>query len=191
MKNILTVVLAALAWFAPQAFGAEANELTARQSIRISASPEAVWGVVGDFNGLPRWLSFVEVSEIVLGTNNEVGAIRRISRRNGTKVTERLLERDPYNMRLAYTYVDGAVMASDYFPVLTVKDGGEGTSVVEWSAHCKRLNYWLDPPPAGQDDKSLTDLYNGLYKAGLESLKRTVEGAQQAGVPCLQDGQDK
>jgi len=178
MKNILTVVLAVSAWFAPQAYGAEANELTARQSIRINAPPEAVWEVVGDFNGLPRWLSFVEASEIVVGTNNEVGAIRRITRRNGTKVTERLLERDPDNMRLAYTYVDGAVMASDYFPVLTVKSGGYGATVVEWSARFKRLSYWIDPPPPGQDDKSLTDLYNGLYKAGLESLKQVIEGSK-------------
>ena len=176
MKNILAVVLVASALFAPPASSAEANELTARQSIRINAPPEAVWALVGDFNGLPRWLSFVEASEIVLGTNNEVGAISRITRRDGTTVTQRLLERDPYNMRLAYTYVDGAVLASDYFPVLTVKSGGDGTSVVEWSGRFKRLSYWVDPPPPGQDDKSLTDLFNGMYKAGLESLKRAVEG---------------
>jgi mxaD protein len=178
MRNILTVLLAALVSLAPQAFGADANMLTARQSIRINAPPEAVWAVLGDFNGLPRWLSFIEYSEIVVGTDNEVGAIRLVTRRNGTKVTERLLEYDPHGMRLAYTYVDGAVMASDYFPVLTVKDGGNGTSLVEWSARFKRLAYAVDPPPPGQDDKSLTDLYNGLYKAGLESLKRVVEGAQ-------------
>jgi len=178
MKQILAAVLAALALFVPPAFGAEAKELTARQSISINAPPEAVWAVLGNFNGLPRWLGFIEYSEIVAGTNNEVGAIRQVTRRNGTKVTERLLEYDPHSMRLAYTYVDGAVMASDYFPVLAVKDGGNGTSVVEWSARFKRLTYWVDPPPAGQDDKSLTDLYNGLYKAGLENLKRVVEEAR-------------
>jgi len=91
---------------------------------------------------------------------------------------ERLLDYDPYSMRLAYTYVDGAVMASDYFPVMTVKAGDHGTSVVEWSARFKRLDYWVDPPPEGQDDKSLMDRYNGLYRAGLESLKRVVEGVQ-------------
>ncbi len=178
MKNILTAMLVALALLAPQVFGAGANELTARQSITINAPPEAVWAVLGDFNGLPRWLSFIEASEITAGTNNEVGAIRLVTRRNGTKVTERLLDYDRHNMRLAYTYIDGAVMASDYFPVLSVKDGGNGTSVVEWSARFKRLSYWVDPPPAGQDDKTLTDLYNGLYKAGLENLKRVVEGRQ-------------
>jgi mxaD protein len=178
MKNVWTGVLAALAWIAAQALGAEANELTARQSIRISAPPEAVWVVVGDFNGSPRWLPLVEQSTIVLGTNNQVGAIRLITRRNGTKVTERLLEYDPQGMRMAYTYVDGAVMASDYFPVLSVKDAGDGTSVVEWSARFRRLAYATEPPPPGQDDKSLTELYNGIYKAGLESLKRLVESGQ-------------
>jgi mxaD protein len=178
MKQILTVLLAAAALFVPQAFGAGATELTARQSITINAPPEAVWAVVGDFNGLPRWLGTIEYSEILLGTNNEVGAIRQVTRRNGTKVTERLIDYDPRSMRLAYTYVDGAVAASDYFPVLVVKDGGNGTSVVEWTARFKRLSYWVDPPPAGQEDKTLTDFYNGLYKAGLESLKRVVEGAQ-------------
>lgn len=178
MKNFATVVVAAMLWFVPQAFAAEANELSAQQSIHIDAPPAAVWAVLGDFNGQPRWLPLVERSEILVGTNNRVGAIRLITRRDGSRVTERLLEYDPDNMRLAYTYVDGAVRASDYFPVVTVKDAGDGTSVVEWSAHFKRLAYWVDPPPEGQDDKTLTEFYTRIYKAGLESLKRTVEGGQ-------------
>jgi len=178
MKTVLNTALALLVWIAAQTCAADANELTARQSISINAPPGAVWAVVGDFNGQPRWLPLVEHSEIVVGSNNRIGAIRLVTRRNGTKVSERLLDYDPYGMRLAYTYVDGAVMASDYFPVLTVKAGDHGTSVVEWSARFKRLDYWVDPPPEGQDDKSLTDRYNGLYRAGLESLKRVVEGVQ-------------
>jgi carbon monoxide dehydrogenase subunit G len=178
MKNICAGVLAALTCIAAQAWGAEANELTARQSIRINAPPEAVWAVVGDYNGSARWLPLVERSEIVVGTNNQVGAIRLITRRNGTKVTERLLDHNAQEMRMAYTYVDGAVMASDYFPVIGVMDAGDGTSIVEWSAHFKRLAYSIDPPPPGQDDKSMTDFYNGIYKTGLENLKRVVESEQ-------------
>jgi len=178
MKNVWKGLLTGLFCLASQAWAAEANELTASQSIRINAAPEAVWAVVGDYNGSPRWLPLVERSEIVVGMNNRVGAIRLITRRNGTKVTERLLEHDPQGMRMAYTYVDGAVMASDYFPVIKVKDAGDGTSVVEWSANFRRLAYSIDPPPPGQDDKSMTDFYNGIYKTGLESLKRVVESGQ-------------
>jgi hypothetical protein len=178
MKSILTAVLAALACVALQGFAAEANELTVHQSIRINAPPAAVWAVVGDFNGLPRWLANIVDSKIVLGTNNQVGAIRQFTRRNGTRATERLIDYDPAAMRIGYTYVDGTVMASDYFPVLTVKDAGDGTSIVDWSARLKRLAYATDPPPPGQDDKSLTDFFTGIYKAGLENLKRVVEGGQ-------------
>ena len=178
MKNLSAGLLAALTCVAAQALGAEAIELTASQSMRINAPPETVWAVVGDFNGSPRWLPLVANSKIVIGMNNRVGAIRLITRRDGTQVTERLLDHDPQAMRMAYTYVDGAVRASDYFPVLSVKDAGDGTSIVEWSARFRRLAYATDPPPPGQDDKSLTDFYNGIYKSGLESLKRVVESGQ-------------
>jgi mxaD protein len=178
MKIIWTVAGIALAFVAAQALGADANELVASQSIRINAPPETVWAIVGNFNGSPRWLPLVERSQIVLGKNNQVGALRLITRRNGTKVTERLLDYDPREMRMAYTYVDGAVMASDYFPMITVRDAGDGSSLVEWSAHFKRLNQEMDPPPAGQDDKSMIDFYNGIYKSGLESLKQVVESGQ-------------
>ena len=63
MKNIWAGVLTALTCIAVQAWSAEANVLTPRQSIRINAPPEAVWAVVGDFNGSPRWLPLVERSE--------------------------------------------------------------------------------------------------------------------------------
>ncbi|HWH47104.1 MAG TPA: SRPBCC family protein [Burkholderiales bacterium] len=178
MKTVWLGMLAALTCIAVQAWGADANELSARQSIRINAPAEAVWAMVGNFNGSPRWLPLVERSEIVFGANNRVGAIRLITRRDGTKVTERLLEHDPQAMRMAYTYIDGAVRASDYFPVLSVKDAGDGTSTVEWSARFKRLAYAVDPPPPGQDDQTMTDFYNALYKSGLESLKRVIEGGQ-------------
>ena len=177
MKTIVAFC-AMFVGFAQHVFAAEANELTAKQSIRIAAPADVVWSVLGDFNGQPRWLTFLESSEIVVGTNNEVGCIRLIKRRDGSQVTERLLEYDPYNMRMAYTYVDGAVLASDYFPVLSVKDAGGGSSVVEWSAHFKRLHYAVDPPPAGEEDQAQIDFYNGRYKAGLESLKRVIETAR-------------
>ncbi len=171
-------IVAMLVCLAGNAFAGEANELTARQSIRIDAPPAVVWAIAGDFNGQPRWLPMTEGSRIVLGKNNQVGAIRMITRRDGTRVTERLVDYDSAAMRFVYTYVDGAIRASEYFPMMTVKDGGNGTSIVEWSAHFKRLSYWVDPPPEGQDDATLTEFYNRIYKIGLESLKRTVEGGQ-------------
>ena len=177
MRTILRAVLLLFACFAAPGFGADAEELSAHQSIRINAPPEAVWAVVGNFNGTPRWLPLVVKSDIVLGTNNRVGAIRLVTRRNGTKVTERLLDRDPQDMHMAYTYVDGAVMATDYSPVLSVKDAGDGTSIVDWSAHFRPLAYSNDGNSA-QDGRALVDFFDGVYKTGLENLKRVVESGE-------------
>ena len=178
MRYVLAVISALGAWAASDAMAAEATMLSVRQTIGINAPPAAVWAVVGDFNGLPSWFSRIVDSRIVSGNNNEVGCIRELTRRNGTQVTERLVEYDPVGMRLSYTYIGGMVAASDYFPVIVVKDAGNGTSTVDWSARFRRLAYWLDPPPAGQDDKSLTDFFSGAYQAGLEALKKKLEGGQ-------------
>jgi hypothetical protein len=119
---------------------------------------------------------------LVLRDRNETGAIRLLRRRsNGTQVTEKLLDYDPTNRRFAYTYVDGEVGASDYYSVLQVKDGGDGTSVVEWTGTFKRRAYWTDQPPPGMDDKASYDFLDGAYRSGLAHLKKIVESGQPAG----------
>ena len=178
MKLVLGMVSAVFAITSTQLFADEAKELTVKQSITIKAPPAAVWAVAGDFNGLPNWLPAIAESVIVYGKDNEIGAIRQLTRRNGTKVTERLIDYDPVAMRIGYTYVDGMVGASEYFPVMVFKDAGDGTTLVEWTAHFKRVAYWMDPPPAGQEDQTLIDNFTKVYKGGLETLKQKVESGQ-------------
>ena len=175
MTRILTLLLAAVL---PGAALADARELTTTQSIRIKASTEQVWAVAGDFAGLARWFPPAQSSRLVLRDRNEEGAIRELVRRNGTRVTERLVEYDPWNMRLTYTYVDGMVAASDYFATVQVRDAGGGETEVVWSARFTRLNYWQDPPPAGQEDETLVKFFAGVYRTGLEYLRQVVEQGQ-------------
>ena len=62
------------------------------------------------------------------------------------------------------------------------KDAGDGRSIVEWRGHFKRLAYWTDQPPEGQDDKAALAFLNGAYKSGLANLKKTLEAQdRQAG----------
>jgi uncharacterized protein YndB with AHSA1/START domain len=171
-KRFLASLLLALV---PGLAAAEARELSTSQSIRIQASPERVWEYVGDFGGLARWFPSAESSRLVLRERSEEGAIRQLVRRNGTTVTEKLVEYDPYNRRLTYTYVDGMVAASDYFATMQVRDLGGGETEVVWSARFTRLAYWVDPAPAGQEDETLTNFFSNVYKAGLAALKKAVE----------------
>ena len=154
---------------------AEAKEQTLMHTITINAPPDVVWAVAGDFGGIQRWSPGVESSKLVLHDRNETGAIRQLRRRNGTQVTEKLLDYDPGNRRMAYTYVDGAVAASDYYSVLTVKDAGGGKSTVEWTGRFKRLAYWTDNPPEGQDDKTVYGFLDTAYRTSLANLKKVIE----------------
>ena len=172
-KGLLLLLLAAPA--APL-FAAEAKEMSVEYSIVINAPPEAVWEVVGDFNGLPRWLSTITESRIVLGKNREEGAIRELRRANGTKVQEKLIAYEPWNMSLGYTYIGGQVGATDYFPIITVSDAGGGKSKVVWKARFKRVAYWTDEPPPGQDDATPLAALNKVYPMGLANLKKIIEG---------------
>jgi len=172
-RGLLSLLLAVSA--APL-FAAEAPEMKIEHSIVINAPPEAVWEVVSDFNGLPRWLSTITESRIILGKNREVGAIRELRRANGTKVQEKLIAYEAWNMSLGYTYIGGQVGATDYFPTMTVSDAGDGNSKVVWKAHFKRVAYWTDEPPPGQDDATPLNMLNKVYVMGLENLKKVVEG---------------
>ena len=159
-------------------FAAEAAEMNVEYSIVINAPPEVVWEVVSDFNGLPRWLSTIAESRIVLGKNREEGAIRELRRANGTKVQEKLIAYEPWNMSLGYTYIGGQVGATDYFPTITVSNTGDGKSKVVWKARFKRIAYWTDEPPAGQDDAAQLAAFNKVYPMGLENLKKVIEEQQ-------------
>jgi hypothetical protein len=156
---------------------ADAGELSIFHTITIEAPADDVWAMAGDFGGIQRWSPGTESSRLVLRSRNETGAIRQLLRRSdGTRVTEKLLDYDPYNRRMAYTYVDGAVRATDYYSELVVKEIGPNRSVVEWRGRFLRLAYWTDAPPPGMDDKSALDFLNGAYRSGLENLKKVLEG---------------
>ena len=155
---------------------ADAGELSIFHSIEIQAPADEVWALAGDFGGIERWSPGTESSRLIVRDRNETGAIRLLRRRgDGTQVTEKLLDYDPANRRMAYTYVDREVRAADYYSELAVKDVGNGRSVVEWRGRFKRLAYWTDDPPAGQDDKAALDFLNGAYKSGLANLKKILE----------------
>jgi len=173
-RRTAVAALAAMLAIPSFAMAQQVNELTTTQTIRINAPPEAVWAYAGDFGGIARWFTATQASKLVLRKRNETGAIRELLRGNGTKVREKLIDYDPASFRMTYTYVDGQVLAKDYFATMELKPAGDGETEVVWSGRFKRL----DDAPEGQDDAALVALYAGIYKRGLDALKAKVEGAQ-------------
>lgn len=151
---------------------AQARPQSVLQTIEIDARPEVVWSIAGDFVGLPRWYPFIESSRLVLGRNNVTGCIRELTRMNGTRVEEKLIDYNPWDRSLSYTYAEGQPMFSDYVATLTVKEVGAGRSLVEWKASLTRLDYLVDDAAA---DEKMVSMLSGAYQKGLQNLKQLSE----------------
>ncbi|MDA0237047.1 MAG: SRPBCC family protein, partial [Proteobacteria bacterium] len=120
LRFTVSAITSILLSFAHSAYSADPPELSVRHTIEINAPTEKVWDIVSDFGGLHHWLFFIKDTQIILGKNRELGAIRLLTRGNGTKIEERLVEYDPYNMIISYTYAQGVPISSDYYSTITV-----------------------------------------------------------------------
>ena len=153
------------------------------ETITINASPDKVWKVMGNFQDV-SWLPVVK-SSTGTGDNavdpkngdNEI-AKRVLTLQNGGTVSEGLYKYDATAHSYSYRIdtVDVKVLpVNDYSSTISVDstDGGK-TSTVEWRGAFYRGFMNNDPPPELSDEASVAAV-KGLYKSGLEALKKKVE----------------
>jgi uncharacterized protein YndB with AHSA1/START domain len=87
----------------------------AHASIVLKAPVEAVWGLVRDFNALPKWAPAVASSRIEGGLDSDVvGCVRSLSTRDGAHVRERLLSLDDANHSFTYNFEKPAFPVKNY-----------------------------------------------------------------------------
>lgn len=148
------------------------------ESIVINAPPAKVWAVVGDFNGLPKWLPPVENSSATDG--NKPGSVRTLTVKGGEKLDESLDSRDDSTMTLRYRAKEANIKVlpvNNYSAILSVKPEGSNASKVEWRGAFYR-GYMNNNPPAELNDDAAVKAVSGLYKAGLQNLKQVVEAGK-------------
>ena len=172
--KINTAIIAGLSMLACGFTWAAAPRLTTSKSITIDASATKVWSMVKDFNALNTWHPAVATDEIVEGKNNTVGAVRLLTLKGGGTIKEKLLAFNSGGRTFKYSIVEGVLPVSDYTSTLVVKSVGKNKSSVTWSGHFKRKNAG-DNPAENENDKTAVDTIGGVYKGGLENLKKIAE----------------
>lgn len=176
--KLLTVAVAA-ATLAVTAVGAQAHGPTRQkvsEKIIINAPPDKVWAVVSNFQD-GSWIPVVATTEGTGG--NAAGAKRTLTLKNGATVKEEVAKLEPEKMTLMYRIdeVDVKVLPVTNYSswlVVTPTEGG-AKSEVEWRGAFYRGYPNNDPPPE-LDDQAAINAVTGLYKAGLDSLKKKIEG---------------
>lgn len=159
----------ALAPAITQAHGPSRQKVTVKQE--IAAAPEKVWEAIGDFQNL-NWHPAVFDTK---GENgNEIDATRTLilGEEGGPEIQEVLYkysdEKRSYSYRI--TAVDVEVLpVTNYSSHLTVKDGEDGGSLVEWRGAFYR-GYPNNDPPEHLNDEAAVKAVTGIYEAGLAAL---------------------
>lgn len=156
---------------ASQAHGPTRQKVVER--ITINAPPSAVWAKLKNFDALKDW--HPAVAESPADKGNSVGSVRRLKLKGGGDVTETLESHDDAKMKYSYRAKDGgALPVSNYTSTISVSAEGN-QSIVEWRGAFYRAYQNNDPPPDQNDDAAVKAI-TGVYKGGLENLKKFVEG---------------
>lgn len=143
------------------------------ETIKISASPDAVWKFAGDFAMIAIWHPKVSSTRVTKG--NEPGSERDIELEKG-EIKESLDEYDAKTMMIAWRLAKENVEAfpvSFYTASMQLKAADGGTEV-EWTARFYRGDTGNFPSDEQNDDaaiKAMTD----YFKTGLAGLKTVVE----------------
>jgi mxaD protein len=165
-----------------------APRLQVEESITINAAPEKVWAVVSDFGGLAAWHPAVESVE---ATGNEKGATRTLTLTGDATVGNELKKVDAEKMTIMYAITDiskageiddqghphevPAVPVSKYKGWISVTAVDGGSEVKWWGKFFRAYHGKQEVPPAELGDDAAKNAISGFYKAGLESLKASLE----------------
>jgi len=164
-------LLAALATASSHAHGPTRQKVV--EKISIDAPADAVWAKLKNFDALKDWHPAVAASPTDKG--NAVGSVRTIALKGGGELIETLEGHSEEQKKYSYRAKDGgALPVSNYSSTIQVT--GEGNkAVVEWRGAFYR-GFPGNEPPADKNDEAAVKAITGVYRGGLENLKKLVEG---------------
>jgi len=129
-----------------------------RNTIRISASPEAVWKVLGDPLATPLWVPGLTSAKMD-------GNVRVCTAMDGNEIVEEV-DYSNERRRFRYTQLKVALPVKNSRGTMAVQKEGNGSLVV-WDAE-------FEVPDPSQES-ALSQMIDGYYKQTLESLRQRIE----------------
>jgi hypothetical protein len=131
----------------------------------INGSADAVWAIVRDFNGLPKWTPFVAESRIEGGLpSDKVGCVRNFRLKDGGMIREQLLTLSDYDYQCTYSILESPMGVENYIATLKLTPVTDGnTTFAEW---------WAEfDPPAGKEKELAEGIGQGVFQTAFNSLK--------------------
>jgi len=145
--------------------------LNSYQTVDIKAPIWTVWDAVKDFDGLHTWHPMFADDELKSGANDEVGAVRTLTVKDGPSFDEELLSFDPADRKFSYRVKEPSPLPiSDYVSTFQVVEGRRGYTTILWRSSFRNNT------DGKMKDEEVIAFIDGAYRAGLDNLKATLEG---------------
>jgi hypothetical protein len=174
MRMLLLGLVMVAAGVQATALAAPPGPLRVVETVEINAPPAKVWATIREFDGLNKWHPGFSSAELVSGRNGQVGAVRKLTIKDGPSFTERLLKFDDHGHSYHYQIIESPLPIDRYTSSIMVRPVQGGMSRVVWIGHFRRKNP-ADNPPEAESDAGVTKLIQGVYRAGLDNLKKMLE----------------
>jgi hypothetical protein len=172
---ILSLLAGAVALTQGAAWAAAPTELKVVESVEIKAPAAKVWDTIKDWDSLNKWHPGFSADTLVSGANGKPGAVRKLTIKDGPSFTEQLLAYDEAAHSYRYKIIESPLPITGYVSKVTVRSVGGGMTKVIWGGKFKRKNT-TDNPPEAESDAGVTKLVQGVYRGGLDNLKKMLEG---------------
>lgn len=126
----------------------------------LNVPAEVAWKIVGDFNGLPKFIPAI-IQSVTEGKG--VGATRTLTLQDGEQIIEKLDHfEEEVSKILSYTIVSSHLPVKDYRAVMQVLRLGKNKCMFMWSSTFI---------PNEVTEAEAVDLIKGIYAMGMDGLK--------------------
>lgn len=127
---------------------------TVTATTHLNATPDQVWGTIGDPGSLSQWHPAIASSQLT-------GDARLCTLPDGAQIHEKIDSVDAAARSCTYSIVESPLPLSGYVSTIQVSEEGDG-SAVNWSA-----SFEANGAPA----EDVSALLAGLYQAGFAALR--------------------
>lgn len=131
-------------------------------TIRVSVKPESAWAIVGDLDGVHRWIPGITVCRME-GT-------KRIC--NDGQILEEISEYSEASRSYRYKHLKVPLPVKSSAGTFAVRSDTPG-AVIVWEAEIEPLDE--------RNEREFIQMVDGLYKQVCESLRQLIEAGPERG----------
>lgn len=131
-------------------------------TIRVAVTPERAWAIVGDLDGVHRWIPGV--------TSCRMEGAKRIC--NEGQILEEISEYSAASRSYRYKHLKVPLPVKSSAGAFVVKPDNSG-AVIVWEAEIEPLDRSTEP--------EFIQMVDGLYKQVCEALRQLIEAGSERG----------